>query len=182
VNIPDQATCEKLIREHDMPDHIQEHSRQVCRVALILATELKAAGVTLNKELVRSAALLHDITKARSFSTGESHAETGEELLTSLGYAEVGYIVGRHVVLDGYPTADIHPQEADIVNYADKRVLHDRIVTLSERMAYIRERYGDTREKRERLALLQSLSEGLEERIFAFLTIGPDDVATMVGE
>lgn len=182
MNIPGKCTCEKLVLDNSMPEHIRDHSRQVCRVALLLTGQLAAVGISLNEELVRTAALLHDITKARSFTTRENHAETGEELLADLGYPEVGYIVGRHVVLDQYPEEATLPNEAEIVNYADKRVLHDRIVSLSDRMAYIVERYGETPEKRERLQLLQVVSEGLEKRIFSFLSIVPDDVELMIAQ
>ncbi len=180
MNIPDRCTCEKMILDNGMPEHIRDHSNQVCRVALLLTAHLAAAGIHLNMELVRAAALLHDITKARSFNTREKHAETGEDLLAGLGYPEVGYVIGRHVVLDHYPQEAVHPNEAEIVNYADKRVLHNKIVSLSKRMAYIVERYGDTCGKREQLILLQTVSKGLEKRIFGFLSIAPHEVEALV--
>ena len=68
------------------------------------------------------------------------------------------------------------PDEAEIVNYADKRVLHDRIVPLSERMEYIVERYGLSAERRQMLMLLWQKSEALERRLFAGLSVVPEDM------
>ena len=141
--------------------------------------KLCAAGLVLNPSLVRAAAMLHDITKTRSFSTRENHAATGADLLGRRGYPEVGDIVGQHVTLDHYPKV-APPVEAEIVNYADKRVLHDRIVSLEDRMDYILERYGDRPERRERIQWLWQQSIRLENRIFAHLPFPPEMIAPML--
>jgi putative nucleotidyltransferase with HDIG domain len=158
-----------------MMEHIVRHSLQVCRVAELLVQQLREKGRTLNRDLVRAAALLHDITKTRSLTTGEQHSESGCNLLADRGYAEVGDIVRQHVKLDIYFGSD-SPSEAEIVNYADKRVLHDRIVSLDERMAYILERYGATPEYRARLRWLWQISNQQEKRIFAELSFPPDAI------
>ncbi len=158
--------------EMAMLPHIVDHSRQVCRVAGLLVDGLRAGGVTLNPDLVRAAALLHDITKTRSFDTRENHAATGADLLRARGFPEVGRIVGQHVALEAYPEAS-PPGEAEIVNYADKRVLHDRIVLLDERMDYILERYGRLPEQRVRIRRLWDLSTLVEARIFSRLPCAP---------
>ncbi|MGD8756903.1 MAG: HD domain-containing protein, partial [Desulfobacterales bacterium] len=133
--------CLQLMCDMLMPEHIVVHSIQVCRVATCLTDHLTSKGNHLNGQLVQAAALLHDITKSRSFETAENHALTGGQQLTDLGYAAIGNLVRQHVRLDEYSDPnDI--SEAVIVNYADKRVLHDRIVSLDERMRYIQQRYG----------------------------------------
>jgi putative nucleotidyltransferase with HDIG domain len=158
-----------------MHEHIMAHSLQVCRVALCLADHLAANAIALNRDLIQAAALLHDITKSRSFTTGENHAQSGDQLLGELGYPEVGYIVGRHVALDTYSVA-APIAEVEVVNYADKRVLHDRIVTLPERMAYILERYGRREEYRQRLNWLWEMTVQLEERLFRQIPFGPEEL------
>ena len=155
-----------------MMKHIVRHSLQVCRVAELLVQHLGKNGRTLNRDLVQAAALLHDITKTRSLTTGEKHSESGCDLLVDRGYAEVGDIVRQHVKLDTYFDSDT-PSEAEIVNYADKRVLHDRIVSLDERMTYILERYGVTPEYRARLRWLWEISNLQEKRIFAEMPFSP---------
>ncbi|HCX90460.1 MAG TPA: hypothetical protein DHT43_08120 [Deltaproteobacteria bacterium] len=63
IMIPSEEACRRLISEMGMMEHIMAHSRQVCRISLLLADHLDHAG--LNRELIRAAALLHDITKTR---------------------------------------------------------------------------------------------------------------------
>jgi putative nucleotidyltransferase with HDIG domain len=155
-----------------MPGHIQDHCYLVCRVALYLTDELALAGVTLNRPLVVAAALLHDITKPRSFQTRENHAQTGGEYLSTLGFPEVGEIVRQHIVLDEYFVQG-DPIEAEVVNYADKRVLHDHIVPLDERMGYILERYADTLDRQILLKQLWEQTTQLEKRLFGFLSFSP---------
>ena len=177
--IPDRAFCETLLEQYVVPEHIRDHSRQVCRVALVLLDHWASTANGIDRKLVQAASMLHDITKARSFDTGEDHANTGEVLLAGIGYPEVGYIVGRHVVLDDYSAE--HPVgAAEIVNYADKRVLHDRIVPLADRMAYILERYGGSPARCDRIRLLTHASEELEQRIFSLLSIAPPDLEALV--
>jgi uncharacterized protein len=173
IRIPTEEECGQLIADMGMLENIVAHSRQVCRVALLIVDHLQSDG--LNRELILAAALLHDITKTRSFQTGEDHAETGAQLLADLGYPEVGRIVGRHVRLDSY-LASGSPAAEEIVNYADKRVLHDRIVPLSERMGYIVEKYGRDPERKRALLLLWEKTEALEARLFAGMPFAPDDI------
>ncbi len=158
-----------------MLPHIGDHSRLVCRVAHCLAKLLIDDQVLLNLELVQAGALLHDITKTRSLLTGEIHPNSGCDLLAALGYPEVGRVVAQHVKLRFYFEND-HPDEAEIVNYADKRVINDRIVSLDKRMQYILERYGKTAQDAIRVKALCQLTQKVEERIFAHLDFAPHDL------
>ena len=72
------------------------------------------------------------------------------------------------------------PVEAEIVNYADKRVLHDQIVLLTDRLAYILERYGDGMESRERIMGLWGKSKELEKKIFSCLPFIPEALKRVV--
>jgi uncharacterized protein len=179
IRIPTEAECERLSAEMGMLENIVAHCWQVCRVSLLLVDHLKPEG--LNRELIRAAALLHDITKTRSFRTHEDHAETGAQLLKDLGYPEVGRIVGQHVRLDRYFASKIMVEE-EIVNYADKRVLHDRIVPLSERMGYILEKYGREPERKRAILLLWEKTEALEARLFAGLPFAPEEISPLLAE
>ena len=88
---------------------------------------------------------------------------------------------GQHVRLDRY-FASKNPTEEEIVNYADKRVLHDRIVPLSERMGYILEKYGREPERKRAILLLWEKTEALEARLFAGLPFEPDDISRLLAE
>jgi putative nucleotidyltransferase with HDIG domain len=171
--IPQKKECLHLLSCVDMPVHIRDHSKLVCEVALVLTDGLIAAGIDVNRKLVRASALLHDITKPRSFKTGENHAQTGGQYLAELGYPEVGDIVRQHVMLDHY-FASAAPDEAEIVNYADKRVLHDKVVPLEERMTYILDRYAKTRIRQELFQQLWEQTRLLEQRLFTHLEFAPD--------
>jgi putative nucleotidyltransferase with HDIG domain len=179
--IPSRTACYRLIRKMEMMDHIVLHSLQVCRVAMLLGEKLQHSGTVLNLKLVQAAALLHDITKTRSFDTGEKHSDTGCAYLTACGYPNVGNIVRQHVKLDHYFDSE-RPTEAEIVNYADKRVLHDRIVSLAERMSYILQRYGSSTRAQEGLRWLWEKSILQEKRIFSDLPFGPEQLTDFMQE
>ena len=176
MRIPPLHQCQHLLDLMAMPAHIQAHSRMVCDVALLLADGLLSAGLVVNRELVQASALLHDITKPRSFKTGENHAQTGGAYVSGLGYHEVGEIIRQHVVLDVYFEAET-PSEAEVVNYADKRVLHDRIVPLDDRMNYIMHRYAKTSAQKQRFMEILDDTLRLEQRIFDHLMFCPEHVA-----
>jgi len=86
IKIPSEAECRQLIAGMGMLENIVAHSRQVCRVSLLIVDHLKPDHLKpdgLNRDLIRATALLHDITKTRSFQTQEDHAETGAQLLNN---------------------------------------------------------------------------------------------------
>lgn len=178
INIPPEARCMQIMSDMGMLENIVAHSLTVCRVALFLTDRLGLPG--LNRELIQAAALLHDITKTRSFSTLEDHAETGARLLTELGYPEVGWIVGQHVRLNRYALASSSLTDAQIVNYSDKRVLHDRIVPLNERMGYILEKYGSGPKQKKNILLLLAKTVRLEKRLFDRLPFFPGDLSGLL--
>jgi uncharacterized protein len=172
MNVPSREECFQILRDARVPAHIVAHSIQVSLVATLLVDMLKERGINLDRALVQAAALLHDITKSESLQTRENHALTGAKLVGGLGYPEVGAIVGQHVRLDAYFASET-PVEAEVVNYADKIVMHDRVVSMRERMEDILRRYARTSEIRERIELLIEKSIELENRLFGFLSITP---------
>jgi putative nucleotidyltransferase with HDIG domain len=174
MRIPSKEECFKLLCETDTMDHIAHHSFQVCRVAMCLTDKLAVKNIVLNRNLIEAAAILHDVTKTRSLTTGEKHSETGSNLLGDLGYPEVADLIRQHVRLDTYDS--VIPSEAEIVNYSDKRVLRENIVSLEERMAYILERYGKTPESREYIAINRIKTQELENKLFAHLPFLPQEL------
>ncbi|MDD2605717.1 MAG: HD domain-containing protein [Desulfobacteraceae bacterium] len=168
--------CRRLMAAMEMPAHIVAHSTQVSRVALWLCDGINRVTPCLDRDLVRAAGLLHDITKARSLVTGENHAASGEIYLARQGFGRVGRVVAQHVKLDLFDAAG-PATEAEIVNYADKRVRHDRIVSLDLRMAYILERYGaDDPTRQQRIRGLWEEARRLEAKLFRRLDRGPEAV------
>jgi uncharacterized protein len=175
MQIPTTEQCYHLMCKMKMMDHIVVHSMQVCRVAALLTDHLNQKNKRLNHHLIRAAALLHDITKTRSFDTRENHAQTGGQYLAEQGYARVGELVRQHVRLDEYADPVV-VGEAQIINYADKRVLHDKVVSLDTRLEYILERYGKLPEQKKGIRWLWEKTLELEDGIFSGLSFAPEDI------
>ena len=108
--------------------------------------------------------MAHDIAKTPCLGTEKMHFIEGEQIMLDLGYPELGFLVRRHVYLPpGHPL-----DETMIVNYADKRVKHDRIVDLTERFNYIARRYGNGDPQRlERIEQGRRRAFDVEEEVFA---------------
>lgn len=176
MKIPTKRECFGLLQASGTLPHIAVHSIQVCRVALLIVDGMAAHPPGFRRDLVQAGALLHDITKTRSLTTGEPHAESGGLYLSERGFFEVGAIVRQHVRLAGFRRGG-PVTEAEIVNYADKRVIHDHIAPLADRMAYILERYGRTPSLLERLARIREETLAIEEKLFRKLPFSPVAVA-----
>jgi putative nucleotidyltransferase with HDIG domain len=161
--------------QYEMLDHIVQHSLEVTRVALFLAVELNKRGQRIDLDLVEAASLLHDLTKTECFRTREDHAKTGCQLLKEMGYVRVGEVVGEHIQLSKeQDPASV--SEEEVVNYADKRVLHDRIVSLEERFMDLKVRYGKDKKSIARMEELEKNTFDMEHKIFSILKISPDDL------
>jgi len=171
--IPTRAECEELMAKYAMLPHIVEHSFQVMRVALAITDHLKDS-VSVDRDVVIAGALLHDITKTRSIETREKHAESGGVLLRELGFVRIAEIVEQHVVMRDR-NLDGAPEEKEIVYYADKRVTHEKIVTLEERVQDLLERYGQTEEIRELILQNMQYVVDLERKLNRFMNIGIDE-------
>ncbi len=180
MRIPSKKDCFRMICEMEMMAHIMIHSLQVCRVALFFADRPAFENTGLNRNLIQASALLHDITKTRSIRTREDHAETGAMFIRERGYPEVASVVGQHVRLNDYTASD-PINEAEIVSYADKRVLHDQVVTLDERMIDIKERYIRTKDQEQRIKPYWEKVKQAEKRIFSGLKFIPDDLKDLIG-
>lgn len=173
--IPTREECLRLMGEYKMLENIISHSLAVTKVALFLSVELNKRGQRIDVRLVEAASLLHDLTKTECLKTKEDHAMTGSQLLKGMGYERVGEIVARHIWLgkEGDPSCVC---EEEIVNYADKRVMHDRIVSLEERFRDLKERYGKHGRAEDYLEHLQKEIYGIENRIFLILQTDPNDL------
>lgn len=161
-----------------MLDNIRDHSLLVGRCAVTLCDALATNDIRLNRQLVLAGALLHDIAKTICLDGHCGHAEQGHAICLELGFDQVAEIVRQHVILDDF---DAPLSAISLVYYADKRVRHAEIVSLLERRLYIEERYGQddpvyiSRIQENFIKCLQ-----VEERIFAPLPFGPDELAIQV--
>lgn len=177
--IPTVKSCFALMDQYRMLANIREHSLVVARVAELIAATIRKRGEDIDLDLVIGAALLHDIAKTQCLDSRCDHARVGREICLAHDFAEIAEIVGQHVIIREDASGRIG--EKEIVYYADKRVNHDRIVSLDDRLAYILDRYARNNEVR-RQAILENFDKCLriEKRMFDLLDFSPDQVAPLV--
>ena len=173
--VPNREECLRLMGQYGMLENIIAHSLEVAKVALYLSVELNKKGQRVDLGLVEAASLLHDLTKTECLKTKEDHAQTGSQLLKGMGYERVGEVVARHIWI-GKEGDPLSVYEEEIVNYADKRVMHDRIVSLEKRFNDLKERYGGNQRAMDYLDRLQKEIYGIENKIFFILQVNPNDL------
>ena len=118
--------CLKLQNAAGINENIKKHCIAVSSEALRIAEDIETfAGIKNDRNLIESAALLHDIARLE-----KHHEQTGGEYIRMLGYETVGSVIAQH---DGPDSEEIN--EAAIVYIADKLVKEERQVTVEERYA-----------------------------------------------
>jgi uncharacterized protein len=176
--IPDYSECLDIISEKGMLQNIKEHSILVMKVSLAITDALRP-DVKIHRPLVLAGALLHDITKAQSLATHEPHDKTGGEYLRSIGLPSVAEVVEAHVESEAL---DLKGKltEKEIVHYADKRVLHASIVSLSDRIDDLLIRYGKTDEHRSLILSRAPFNFELERKIESYCTKTLDEITAAI--
>lgn len=134
--IPTDEECRIILDEvYQVPQEIRQHCRKVAQVAQAIGQALTQAGQVLNLELIRSAAMLHDIAK-----TSPLHDQAGRQMLHEMGFGKTGDIVALHTDLQ--PNLTEGSAEAKVVYLADKFVRGEHLVTLEERFQAAHDLYG----------------------------------------
>jgi len=178
--IPSVQQCFALMTKYEMLENIKAHSIMVERIASLMARSLQMAGENLSLEKVTAGALMHDIAKTQSLKTKEDHSAKGSEICLQNHLDEIADIVAEHVVLKAF-IPDGPVLEKEIVYYADKRVNHDQIVSLEQRLAYLIRQYGKGDERLiRRMGKNFDLCKQVESKLFAKLHFAPEDVAVMI--
>lgn len=162
IALPTDAQVKKWRQECGLPAHIAKHTDLVADMTLKICDALIDRSVLIRKEAARKAALIHDLLRFTDFKEvpahvtsamaktwralreryGTSHEEAVHLFMNDKGFPEIGRIAlthGRRIYTDEGP----HTIEQKIVSYADKRVLHDKMVTLEERFTDLGVRYAD---------------------------------------
>ncbi|MEA3240833.1 MAG: HD domain-containing protein [Pseudomonadota bacterium] len=176
--IPDLETSFSLLRERSVPVHIVGHSVAVAKISLILGEALNDIGRQQNMALLVAAGVLHDIAKFATLKTGEDHAQVGADWLDEKGLKPVAWVVRHHVrlQLDLLQPVD----EKELVFYADKRVQHEKIVTLLQRFIDLQDRYGKNEVVLGLLEEMKTTTFGLESKIFTGLSWLPEEMESQV--
>lgn len=169
--IPDRAACRTLWKRCAMLPHVARHSIQVARFARAMAERALELGKGDVCALALAAGLLHDIAKSYTVRYGGSHAQLGASwVMTHTGNPLIARAVLYHV---WWPWA--LPQNLTdpvfFVLYADKRVMHDRIVDRQTRHRDLLERYGTNAAAREVITAGNARADNLERAMAAYLEI-----------
>jgi HD superfamily phosphodiesterase len=149
MTVPDRHTAAALLLELDPPAWHLRHARAVAEVAGWLATRIARNGIPIDRRLVETAALLHDVDKilppgdpARALPHGDGSAAW----LSRRGHGELARAVAAHAVtrlVDGEryeQWAASAGLEERVVAYADKRA-GQRLESIDARFASWRRRY-----------------------------------------
>jgi len=178
--IPSIETCFLLMEKYGMLENIKAHSVVVAKIARLIAKGLEQAGVDISIEKTTAAALMHDIGKTASLKYGGDHTEIGRQICLRNHFEEIADIVREHVIFKDYEL-DGDYSEKEIVYYADKRVNHDRIVSLDERLVYILERYGNNQQDLcRRIKKNFKLCAKVEKKLFTKLNFRPESLSRLV--
>jgi putative nucleotidyltransferase with HDIG domain len=178
--IPSAEKCIELMERYGMLDNIKAHSLVVEKVASTIAKGNIKAGCNIPIEEVIAGSLMHDIGKTLCLDSKDDHAAKGKEICIQNNFGEIAEIVGEHIRLKEYePEGAIRAKE--IVYYADKRVNHDMIVSLEDRLEYLLVRYAKGSN-----TLAQLIKDNfndcrkVERKLFARLNFKPDELAEII--
>lgn len=182
MKLPTAEDYQRLYQQYSTPSHIQDHMRTVARLAVKLAEQRALQGDVVSISLVETAALLHDLvripeqwsTLPSNITTPESHAEINYLILRD-DYPELAEVVRDHSLMTIFEEGKLTTLEQQIVYYADKRVNHDQVVSIIQRLELSKERWGVTPENDRTPEVLTAL-QTLESNLFTNLSITPKEL------
>ncbi|MBW7989120.1 MAG: HD domain-containing protein [Planctomycetes bacterium] len=205
-NLPTHKECLAIIKAYHVPPHIVNHSMVVAELAVFLARKLKEKGETVDLNLTESACLLHDIVRVCDIKeldysrigrpvTDEDkakwnqlqkkyeeipHEDAAYDILKEK-YPALALTIRKHkytALLDEKEKPDTW--EEKLVYYADKRVMHDKIVSLQERLTEGHKRhalFSESHSKRKSIiAKVDPLIFKMEKEIFNRIGLNPLDI------
>lgn len=156
VQVPSEEECYVIIKNAKTPVKVVNHCKQVAQLSGIMASYLIKAGSHLNLELIKAAALLHDLAKG-----APHHAQVGAGMLAN--YPEVAEIVAEH--MDLCLNLDFPLTEKEIVYLADKLVIEDQIISLQARFSGQLEHHKYDSEVMNKIGQRLSDAEKIQTRI-----------------
>jgi uncharacterized protein len=195
----------KFYDEWSTPLHVRKHIKQVTDVAMQLADAFMKKNEIIDLNLLYSAVMMHDIARVCDFRkldrshfkekitdekwekwkdirkkcAGIHHADAARDFFRKLNYpktAELIYIHKSRVIAEEPEL--MNTLEDKIIYYADKRVKHDKTVSLKERFRDGWERYGkyDDARTRKLFEEIEHQTFKLEKELFDGLDINPENI------
>lgn len=200
--LPTYEEALELFNEYHVPKRIQAHCEKVSELAWHLAQKIQQNGISVDVELIRIGALLHDWMKVATLQSpdqtkewgysftdqelkmwkqlreqfsGKDEEQIGAELLQHSYPLISQFLLNKRKALET-PLAE-RTWEVKIVHYADWRVQGTIIVPLAKRMEYIFQKYKkrivDVGTSPEILACAELKAE---QEICAAAGINPEDL------
>lgn len=187
------------------PLHIREHCKAVASVAMQIADGYIKKDEVVNKELLYSAAMLHDLHRIcdikelnksgfkeevtdemwskwmefREKYPNMHHSEITFKVLSDMSYTDTAEVIRLHMSKD----IILEPKSYDtlekkIMYYSDKRVKHREVVDLKERFRDGFERYGkfDSPEGQKLFDQVEKATFELEKELFDGIGIKPEEI------
>ncbi len=122
-DVPDDKLIDHWHRRCSTPDNVREHEAAVAEKALSIGRGLLRSGHNIDLNLLRAAALVHDIKR-----TSPKHWERGSAFLRDEGYSRLADIVAVH-----HGGGLTRPDEAAVLFYADKLIDGTQEVSMETR-------------------------------------------------
>jgi putative nucleotidyltransferase with HDIG domain len=178
--VPTRTEALALLLSTSPSARLFQHVTVVAEVASFLAYRASQAGLVVDRRLVETAALLHDVDKALPADhplRPLGHGRAGAAWLREAGHAELARAVTAHPVMQldepGAPAwVSGAPIEDRIVCYADKRATQ-RVVSLEQRFGRWQRKHP---EYADRLAETLILARHLEAELCGAIGIRPEAV------
>jgi hypothetical protein len=182
MTVPGRVEAAELLVSLDPPGWFVRHARGVAEVAGWLAGRIAAGGRPIDRRLVETAALLHDVDKVAPPTDAlrrAGHGAGSAAWLADRGHPELGAAVTNH------PVTRLAADDVDrwlrgatieerIVAYADKRV-GQRLEPMAARFASWQRRYPGGWSD-EDAAVVRARAERLEADVCRAAGVEPDDV------
>lgn len=178
--VPTRTEALSLLVSTSPSPRLLQHMTVVAEVASFLAYRASRAGLAVDRRLVETAALLHDVDKALPLDhplRDLGHGAAGAAWLTEAGHAELARTLIAHPVTRfNEPDAEAWltdaPIEEHIVVYADKRATQ-RVVSLEQRFDRWRRKHPEYRAKLDRA---YAVADRLEDTLCTAIGIASTDV------
>ncbi|MHC4325848.1 MAG: HD domain-containing protein [Planctomycetota bacterium] len=205
-SLPTRKECLALLAEYHVPPHIVNHSKTVAKLAVFLAQRLNENGAAVEIPLLEAACLLHDLLRVNDFKESDfdrfertlpepdkpkwqhlrakyktcSHENAACDILREQ-YPALALTIKRHrymALLDEKDRPDTW--EEKLLYYADKRVMHEEIVPLEERLAEGHKRnvflHGSAAQSKIHTTKVDPLIYEMEKEIFEKIALNPPEV------
>ncbi len=195
--------AKSIVMEHHLPDNIRIHCEKVYEVSKLIGETYKKQGYDIDLENLYSAALLHDLFRIVDISEenykklrenaekydqitwdsirnrykGKTHSQAVYEFLRDKGEDKVALMVKKHYFAAFNSENDKpHTLEEKILNYADKRVAHGNIVSLSERFREGQKRHNSEKNNIDDIEKLYNIYYSLEKELLEPIGLKPEDI------